>query len=201
MPRSAHSMAMALAALTLAAWVGVAGAFAQQQQTRRRFGSPGTVELGGSMTFAASQGVAGGKAGSWVYDFSMLPYAGYFVIDGLELGVNPAGLDVRSSGDTTAVQLRVLFAPAWNFHTGTMVTPFLEGLAGITSASLVHSGSTTTLSGFTFGGRAGVKTAIIDWGMLTIGVQFLRITLNPKGAGSRSGSNELSVSAGWTVWL
>jgi hypothetical protein len=37
--------------------------------------------------------------------------------------------------------------------------------------------------------------------MLNIGIQFLRITLNPSGAGSRNGSNELSVSAGWTLWL
>jgi len=32
-------------------------------------------------------------------------------------------------------------------------------------------------------------------------VQFLRITLNASGAGSRSGSNELAIAAGYTVWL
>jgi len=31
--------------------------------------------------------------------------------------------------------------------------------------------------------------------MLNIGIQFLRITLNPSGAGSRNGLNELLVSA------
>jgi hypothetical protein len=201
MPRSVQSAPLLLAALMLMEGIGASGALAQGQQARKRFGAPGTIELGGSMTFIASQPVLAGKTGNWVYDFSLLPYAGYFVIEGLELGINPAGVNVRSSGDTTAVQLRILFAPAYNFRTATMVTPFVEGLAGITSASLIHSGSTTSVSGFTFGGRAGIKAAIIERGMLDIGIQFLRITLNPSGGGSRNGSNELSISAGWTVWL
>jgi len=103
------------------------------------------------MTFATTQPVAGGATGAWVYDFTMLPYAGYFVIEGLELGLNPAGVNVHTAGDTTTVQMRILFAPAYNFHTPTMVTPFIEGLAGLTSSSLMHSGSTKSSSGFTFG--------------------------------------------------
>ncbi len=175
-------------------------AFAQLQ-VHKRFTSAGTVELGGSMTFAATQPVTGGTRGTWVYDFSMLPYVGYFITEGLELGINPAGVNVTSQGSQTAVQLRVLFAPAYNFRTGTMVTPFVEGLAGITASSLKASGTTTTVSGFTWGGRGGIKAALTERGMLTIGVQFLAITLNPSGAPSRNGANELSVSAGWTVWL
>jgi hypothetical protein len=201
MSRSVRSAPLPLAALALMALVSASGAFAQAQQGRKHFGDPGTLELGGSMTFTASQPVLAGTTGSWVYDFSLLPYAGYFVIEGLELGTNPAGVNVQSSGDTTAVQLRILFAPAYNFRTGTMVTPFVEGLAGVTSASLIRPGLTTSISGFTFGGRAGIKAALSERGMLTIGIQFLRITLNPSGAGSRNGSNELSVSAGWTIWL
>ena len=201
MRRSVKSAPLLLAALMLTTGIGPSGTFAQQQQPRKRFGSPGTVELGGSTTFTASQPVLAGKTANWVYDFSLRPYVGYFVIEGFELGINPAGVNVNSTGDTTAVQLRILFAPAYNFHTATMVTPFVEGLAGITSASLIRSGSTTSISGFTFGGRVGIKAALIERGMLTIGIQFLRITLNPSGAGSRNGSNELSVSAGWTVWL
>ena len=201
MPRSVKSAQLLVAALMFISGISAPAAHAQQQQTRKRFGAPGTLELGGSMTFTASQPVLAGTTGPWVYDLSLLPYAGYFVIEGLEVGINPAGVNVHSSGDTTAVQLRILFAPAYNFHTATVVTPFLEGLAGITSASLIRPGSTTSVSGFTFGGRVGIKAALIERGMLDIGIQFLRITLNPSGAASRNGSNELSVSAGWTIWL
>ena len=201
MSRSVQSAPILLAALMFMAAVSSPGALGQQQQVRKSFGAAGTLELGGSMTFTGSQPVAAGTSGNWVYEFSLLPYAGYFVIEGLELGIDPAGVSVRSSGDTTAVQLRILLAPAYNFHTATIVTPFVEGLAGITSASLVRLGSTTSVSGFTFGGRAGIKAAVTERGMLNIGIQFLRITLNPSGGGSRNGSNELSVSAGWTIWL
>ncbi len=201
MPQSGHSSVHVVAALVLLTAVSASGIFAQSPQQRKRFASAGVVELGGSMTFAATQPVAGGATGAWVYDFTMLPYAGYFVIEGLELGLNPAGVNVHTAGDTTTVQMRILFAPAYNFHTPTMVTPFIEGLAGLTSSSLMHSGSTKSSSGFTFGGRAGIKAAVTEKGMLTIGIQFLRITLNPSGAGSRNGANELSASAGWTVWL
>ncbi len=201
MTRSGYSRGRVLAALVLVTAVSASGIFAQSPQQRRRFGSPGVVELGGSTTFAASQPVTGGSTGAWVYDFTMLPYAGYFVIEGFELGLNPGGVNVRSAGDTTTVQLRILFAPSYNFHTPTMVTPFVEGLAGLTSSSIIHTGSTKSSSGFTFGGRAGIKAAVTERGMLTIGIQFLRITLNPSGAGSRNGANELSASAGWTVWL
>ncbi|HTY57859.1 MAG TPA: hypothetical protein VMF59_03540 [Bacteroidota bacterium] len=200
MPRSLRSLPLMLGALFLATCLSVSGIFAQPQQ-RKRFGSPGTVELGGSMTFAATQPVTQGKTGTWVYDFSMAPYVGYFLFEGLELGINPVGLDVISVGDQTSTQIRMLFAPSYNFHTGTMVTPFLEGLAGITSASQKLSTGTATESGFTFGGRAGIKVALVEKGMLVIGIQYLQVTLDPSGASTRYGSNELSFSAGWTVWL
>jgi len=180
--------------------LSAAGAWAQAPQ-HKRFGTSGTVELGGSASFTAEQPVAEGTTGSWVYDLSFMPYAGYFVADGLELGINPAGVSVTTVGDTSTVRLRILFAPSYNFRTPTMITPFLEGLAGFTSSSIIHKGSTASVSGFTFGGRVGIKTAVTDRGMLTIGVQYLRITLNAQGAGSRSGSNELAIAAGYTVWL
>ena len=189
-----------LCSLVMACVVCAAGVSAQGQP-RKRFGTTGIVELGGSGAFTATQPVAGGNTGSWVYDLSFMPYAGYFVADGFELGINPAGVSVTTVGDTSTVRLRILLAPSYNFHTPTMITPFVEGLAGLTSSSLMHGGSSTSVAGFTFGGRVGIKSAVTERGMLTIGVQYLRITLNAKGAGSRSGSNELAIAAGYTVWL
>ena len=185
-------------------FLSVACASAQpqpQQQPPRHFGAYGTVELGGSGTFTAVQPVVAGNTGTWVYDLSFMPYAGYFLAEGFELGINPAGVSVTTIGDTSTVRLRILLAPSYNFHTPTMITPFVEGLAGFTSSSLIRGGSTTSVSGFTFGGRLGIKTAVTARGLLTIGVQYLRITLNASGAPSRSGSNELAIAAGYSVWL
>ncbi|HTR99180.1 MAG TPA: hypothetical protein VML00_05465 [Bacteroidota bacterium] len=187
-------------AVVLFLWVAAASA-QPQPQVHRRFGAAGTVELGGSGTFTAVQPVVAGNTGTWVYDLAFMPYAGYFLAEGFELGINPAGVSVTTIGDTSTVRLRILVAPSYNFHTPTMITPFVEGLAGFTSSSLIRGGSTTSVAGFTFGGRLGIKTAVTERGLLTIGVQYLRITLNASGAPSRSGSNELAIAAGYTVWL
>jgi len=181
------------------------GSYAQTPaptQPHKYFGMRGTVELGGSVSFASMQNVVKGTTGNWVYDLSAVPYAGYFILDGVELGINPAGLSYqKGTGDSSSVQLRMLFAPSYNFHTSTMVTPFVEGLAGLSTHSLSISGKTNTISGFTWGGRVGIKSAVTDKGLLVIGVQYLQITLNPSGSTSRNGFNEFSIDAGWTVWL
>lgn len=205
MPQKFGSVGRTIAVVGTIFSFWTSAAFAQAQaptQPRKYFTMHGTVELGGSVTFAATQGVVQGTTRDWVYELSALPYVGYFILDGLELGINPAGLTLnKGTGDSTAVQLRLLFAPSYNFHTSTIVTPFVEGLAGLTTHSLSVSGRTNTISGFTWGGRVGIKSALTEKGLLLIGIQYLQITLNPSGGTARNGFNEFSISAGWTVWL
>jgi hypothetical protein len=175
---------------------------ARAQEQRRHFTSRGTIELGGSISFMATQPVVNDRRGETIYTLSVFPYVGYFIIDGLELGLNPAGLDMTSSGSTTLTSLRILFAPSYNFRTPTIATPFVEGLAGLTSftTSTTNIG-TSTASGFTWGGRVGVKVAIVEKGLLNLAIQYLQVTANPSGVTVRNGSNQFSVFAGWTVWL
>ncbi|MEW6510680.1 MAG: hypothetical protein AB1428_06930 [Bacteroidota bacterium] len=190
-----------LAVLCAPAFVGGSAAgFAQEQ--RRHFTSRGSVELGGSISFQATQPVANDRTSDVIYDLTVLPYVGYFILDGFELGVNPAGLVLTSAGSTTITSLRILAAPSYNFRTSTIATPFVEGLAGLTTMTTsVSGGGTSTASGFTWGGRAGVKVGVVERGLLNLGIQYLRITVNPSGAPGRNGSNDFSVTAGWTVWL
>ena len=179
-------------------------AIAAGQEQRHHWTSRGTVELGGSATYQSVWGVVNGNtSNSPAFIFSAMPFVGYFVIDGLELGLNPAGIVVSGgTGRSTVTQLRALFAPSYNFRTSTVSTPFVEGLAGVTTQTTdATGGGTATLAGFTWGGRAGIKVALTDRGLLTIGVEYLLVTLNPPGASARNGYNELSVSAGWTVWF
>jgi hypothetical protein len=52
------------------------------------------------------------------------------------------------------------------------------------------------------GGRGGIKIAITNQGLLNIGLQYIQQSL--VGAGStdqRNGTNQLSLSAGFTVWF
>jgi len=186
-------------ALLIALTLMVEPAGAQEQH--RHFTLRGNVELGGSLSFLASQPVVNDQNKKTIYTVSVIPFVGYFVIDGLELGLNPAALTVNTNGDLTTTQLRVLFAPSYNFRTPSVATPFVEGLAGITLVNINASEASSTLKGFTWGGRAGIKVALVERGLLNIGVQYLRVTTNPEGATTRSGANEFAVNVGWTVWL
>ena len=171
--------------------------FAGNAQEPKRFASKGTIELGGTISFQSITPVANDKTGDATNIFSAMPFAGYFVFDGFEVGVNPVGVTVVNSGGTTITQLRMFIAPSYNFKTQSIAYPFVEGLAGLTSQT---SGG-STISGFSWGGRGGVKIALTEKGLLNIGAQYLVITANPKGVTKRNGTNELSVLAGWTVWF
>ena len=188
--------------LVVFAVAALATSTAGAQEQRRHFTSRGTVELGGSMSFMATQPVVNDKKGENIYTLSVLPYVGYFVIEGFEVGMNPAGLVLTSTNGATITHLRILLAPSYNFRTSSVATPFVEGLAGLTTVTTsVTNLGTSTSSGFTWGGRVGVKVSLAEKGLLNLGVQYLQVTANPSGVTTRNGSNEFSVTAGWTVWI
>ena len=172
-----------------------------QQEPPKKFASHGVFEFGGSATFQSTTPVVNGKTGSAEYALVAMPYVGYFVVDGFEIGMNPIGVGLQHSGGNTITELRFFLAPAYNFRARAGIYPFVEGLAGLTSEITSAGGSTNTKSGFSWGGRGGVKIAVTEKGLLTVGVQYLQITLNSKGVSTRNGTNELSASFGFTVWL
>jgi hypothetical protein len=198
-------MRLALSALVLGACVVAVQADAQVRSSpkpRKGFASTGVWELGGSATFSSTTPVVGGSRGDAVYKLSAIPYVGYFLMNSLELGVNPLGVALTSGGDTTTTELRFLFAPSYNYDLGGSAYPFIEGLAGYTAVIMDYpGGARSTRSGFSWGGRLGVKFPVTARGLLIVGVQYLVITLDPKGASARNGSDELSISLGFSVWL
>jgi len=155
-----------------------------------------------------SQPVTAGKTSDATVSFSFMPYGGYFIIDGFELGVNPLGVTIENrpatstSPATTTTQLSMFFAPSYNFKVKAGLYPFVEGLAGYTAdISSPSEGTSVTIGGFSWGGRVGIKLPVVERGLLVIGAQYLAITMNAKGQADRSGSNELSVNAGFSIWL
>jgi hypothetical protein len=171
------------------------------RKPRKAFASSGVWELAGSGGFTMTTPVVAGDRGDPVYRVLVLPYVGYFVMNGLELGVNPLGFSWSKDGATTTRELRFMFAPSYNFNLGGRAFPFIEGLAGYTTITTDASGQDITLSGFSWGGRAGVKLPVTARGILIVGVQYLVLTMDPQGATSRNGSDELSVMLGFGVWF
>lgn len=165
-------------------------------QEMKKFALKGSTELGGSISFQSLTPVSNGNTGDATTVFSLMPYIGYFVTDGFEIGLNPLGIASYSFSGNSTTQVMIFAAPSYNFKTEGIAYPFIEALLGYTSQS---DGSTR--SGFSWGGRGGVKLAITNQGLLNLAIQYVQITMNPSGANNRYGQNQLSVSAGFTVWF
>lgn len=165
-------------------------------QDGKKFAMKGSTELGGSISFQSITPVFNGTTEDATTIFSVAPFVGYFIADGFEIGVNPLGLTTISFRGSSDTQLMIFAAPSYNFKTEGITYPFIEALLGYTSQS---NGSSR--SGFSWGGRGGVKLAVTDKGLLNLGVQYVQITLNPSGATNRSGYDQLAISAGFTVWF
>jgi opacity protein-like surface antigen len=171
------------------------------QDAKKSFAAPGVVELGGSASYSYTQQVSNGTTSDGVHSVAVMPSLGYFVAEGIEIVANPLGFSLWKGGSTTVIDMRLLGGVAYNAKVQPGIYPFLEGLAGLTLRSYDADGAKTTVSGFSWGGRGGVKFAVTSHGMLNVGIQYLQIALTPSGADKRYGTNELSVAAGFTVWL
>lgn len=169
-------------------------------QTEKGYADRGVVELGGTVAFTSVTSVNAGQTSSTTYtNFSLTPSIGYFITDGLEIGLDPFSLTVSShtGASTSPTELHILGSVAYAFKTQGSAYPFVQGMAGYSS----YSAGSTSLSGFTWGLRGGVKVALAQHVLLLCGVQYLQVTENPSGATDRYGYNELLVGMGFSVWL
>jgi hypothetical protein len=185
----------------------IQGAVSQErpQPPKKRFGSRGCIELGGTLGYSNISQVNGGKSLGRTTILSAGPSAGYFVFDGLEAGIDPAGVVYTKSGGESLTELRSFGFVAYHLQTGMPAVPYVAGLGGygaaIASSGFSPTGIESTRQGICWGGRAGVKVAVAEHANLVIGLQYIQTTLNSSGASSRSGTDEFSVAVGWTIWL
>ena len=168
---------------------------------RAQFAYRGTWELGGTLGCLASTDVTAGVSGETGYTFLATPYVGYFLIHGLEVGASPLAITWNKHGGVTTTDLRMLAAVSYNFFATSVLFPFAEGLAGYTRRESSAASGSSVLSGFTWGGRAGIKISLVEHSVLVVGGQYLRVTLSPPDAAERSGSDEVSAFAGWSIWF
>ena len=165
----------------------------------RQFATKGVAELSGAVSYSNFTIVSHGETGDAISIFTIAPQVGYFVIDGLELGLGTGvsllpGFSIISpeNGESTSL-LQIFFAPSYNIQTESKnLYPFVEGQLGFTSMS---SGDQTD-SGFSYGGRAGIKVLAAEHFIISFSAQYLLITLNESGTAERNGFNYLNVGVG-----
>lgn len=175
-------------------------------QNTNGFATKGMFEFGGNISYTHTSFVLQGTEfpAQSSNTFSFLPYAGYFITDGFEVGINPLGIQSYWDSQDRVTTATFLVAPAYNWKIGGTIYPFLEGQIGYSREAF--GGSLATLNpsnrdGFTWGGRGGLKVAVTEGCLLNLGFQYQQISLTPKGQSERSGSNVFMVSAGFTFWL
>jgi hypothetical protein len=163
------------------------------------FATKGVVELAGNVSFSSFTPVSHGNTGDATSFFVLAPQIGYFLSDGVEIGLTTGisllpGLTVISptGGESTTIT-QFFFSPAYNVITkNKSLYPFIEANLGYTSESAGNNSD----AGFSYGGRAGVKIVAVDNFLVSLAAQYLVITLNPEGATERYGFNYFSVSVG-----
>jgi hypothetical protein len=165
----------------------------------RQFATKGVTEITGTLSYSSFTTVSHGETGDAISLFTIAPQIGYFVTDGFELGLGTGvalipGFSIISPEDGESTNLLQLFlAPSYNIKTNdAKLYPFVEAQLGYTSLS---SGDETD-SGFSYGGRAGLKIVAVEHFLISLSAQYLLITLNASGDTERNGFNYLMVGVG-----
>ncbi|MEJ2104236.1 MAG: outer membrane beta-barrel protein [Ignavibacteriaceae bacterium] len=167
------------------------------------FAQKGVWEAGGMIGFSSTTAVSDGETGDEALtQFTFEPYIGYFVINGLELGLIPS-FSSLSQGDASISSFNIFFAPAWNFDLQSKAFPYLEGRIGYgTSTYDSGEGDDQTLSGLSWGVRGGLKYQLGSSALVNASLGYTQITLNPKDwDGGRNGTNVFDVMVGFTVFF
>jgi outer membrane protein len=158
------------------------------------FAKAGVIEVGGNVGFSSSTDVTAGETTDQsLTAITISPTVGYFVIDGLELGLDPLEFSTLSDGDNTLTSMGFWGFGTYHFSTGGMAFPYIQALVGYTSAKMTDMDATTGLS---YGFAAGAKLKIAGGLLLNAGASYKFYTYNPSGADSRNGSNVLAIGVG-----
>ncbi|HEY5533387.1 MAG TPA: outer membrane beta-barrel protein [Ignavibacteria bacterium] len=167
-------------------------------QTRNRFAKEQTWELGGSVGFSSMAEVHNGNSSTALTNISFHPYAGYFFLDGFEVGLIP-GIDYYSQGSFDYTTFVIYLEPAYNFNTNSIAYPYIQGGIGYNSIS---GKSITTVSGFAWDLEAGVKLNLFGNSLLKFSFEYNEKTQNPENYnGKRNGFNTFNFVVGFNVFF
>lgn len=165
----------------------------------RLFPRTGAVELSGTIAYANYSLVYQGHTGESTSLISFSPQAGYFFTGNIEIGISSGvillpGLSVQSGGGRSTTAFQLFLTPAYHLLLGSeTIIPFAEAQLGYTSLGATGFDSR---SGFSYGGRGGIKVVPVDHMVLTFAAQYLAINLGRSGESERTGYNYFTIGVG-----
>jgi hypothetical protein len=174
--------------------------FVSACNVQAQFATKKVIELGGSVSYSSTTMVTDGtSAGESTSLFQFMPYANYYIIDGVSLGISPGINVLKMAGSSESItNYSIFFVPGYTYSTRSNVFPFIEGMIGYTSLS---QDTTLDLSGISFGAKGGVKLVLGKSGVVSIGLSYILYNLSPKDADKRSGYNNFAFSLGYSIYL
>jgi hypothetical protein len=174
-------------------------------QESKPFTSKGVVEFGGSFSYQLETYTYQVSQTGKSTVISFLPIVGYFIIDNLEVGVNPFEIVSSGNEDYRNTNYLLLLSISYNIKSGESLFPFIEAQGGYAAQSYSYSSHASldipNSDGYVVGGRAGIKYALFEHGLLNIGMQYQRISLTTKGYENRVNTILATFAIGFTFWL
>ncbi|MFH1198065.1 MAG: opacity family porin [bacterium] len=166
------------------------------------YAKKGALEIGGNVFFTMTTTVSNGEsAENSTITFGAEPYIGYFITNGFEIGLLPTFINSSYDEDSETV-LGIFLAPAYVFDLKSKVFPFIEARVGYNSVTFDDGNNSSTSSGISFGGRAGVKVVLGKNALLNLAASYMMITTNPEDwEGDRCGQDIIAIGAGFTIFL
>jgi hypothetical protein len=172
-------------------------------QDLKEYASKGILEIGGNISYQYNNYIVEGSDAYSENVFTFFPYVGYFITNNFELGVNPFGLRTSWNSADKTTSISIFLCPSYNFKATDAIFPFIEAQFGFTGQYTKYSFSelSTWKSGFSWGGRTGVKIILAEKCLLNAGWQYQQISMSPGSSPNRSGINSLMFFAGLTFWF
>lgn len=160
---------------------------------KNKFAKENQWELNGTISFTSTTPVTDGNTGKALTIFRFAPTAGYFAVEGYEMGLIVDYTSYSYSGSSSYSDYTLYFAPSYNFKTDSQFYPYVQGQIGYTGIS---SGSSEGSHGIAWGFEGGIKVNPIGNGLIKFGINYNQRTLNKSSDTERNGYNNISFVLG-----
>jgi hypothetical protein len=171
------------------------------------FTSPGTVELGGDLSYASQKNENAASSDNSASTFLLNAYVGVMVVSGFELGIRP-GIQLQSFGNQKLSSVNILFAPAYNINGGSTIFPYFEFLVGYNSMRYeiddlpFQDDIDQTASGAAIGIDGGFKALVGNSGLILFKIEYLHQTYKTEAPfASETNFGTLSAGVGFRVFF
>lgn len=177
-------------------------------QVNTELAKKNTFEISGAVSYLSADYITNGENESTQTSIEFAPYGGYFITDGLELGIIPT-IEYEKYGNqfgsSSITNFTIYVAPSYNFFTGSIAYPYIQAAIGYNSQSY-HTSNVSiqepTISGLAWKVEGGVKINAFENSLIKLALDYGQKTLESSShSGKRNGLNSVNFVAGLGIFF